>query len=271
MAGQVVEDVAERDELRREVRHLDADRLLAGDRREDADLGRRERVGEVVLERRRPSRPSCPARAGARSATTRGPAIWPTIVASTPKCASVCDELLGGARARVAVVALDRRRRLEQRAVRQPVLAGRRRRRSRARRSSASTASGSLSSSGSTSGGGSGATAPRRRRRDSSRRRRPAARRRRSRRRSSSSSAIASLGSPLEAVERAPSRRSGPAHGSARAAQQRARRGAGERAARRRGTSATPTISAPVSPITCASPPPRAPPTRRRRPCRGRS
>ena len=27
-----------------EVRHLDADRLLAGDRREDADLGRRERV-----------------------------------------------------------------------------------------------------------------------------------------------------------------------------------------------------------------------------------
>ena len=34
-----------------EVRHLDADGLLAGDRREDADLGRRERVGEVVLER----------------------------------------------------------------------------------------------------------------------------------------------------------------------------------------------------------------------------
>ena len=48
---QVVVDVAERDEVRREVRHLDADRLLARDRREDADLGRRERVGEVVLER----------------------------------------------------------------------------------------------------------------------------------------------------------------------------------------------------------------------------
>ncbi len=46
----VAEDVAERDEVRREVRHLDADRLLAGDRREDADLGRRERVGEVVAE-----------------------------------------------------------------------------------------------------------------------------------------------------------------------------------------------------------------------------
>ncbi len=47
---QVVVDVAERDEVRREVRHLDADGLLAGDRREDADLGRRQRVGEVVLE-----------------------------------------------------------------------------------------------------------------------------------------------------------------------------------------------------------------------------
>ena len=49
---QVVEDVAERDEVRARVRHLDADRLLARDRREDADLGRRERVGEVVLEPR---------------------------------------------------------------------------------------------------------------------------------------------------------------------------------------------------------------------------
>ena len=49
---QVVVDVAERDEVRREVRHLDADGLLAGDRREDPDLGRRERVAEVVLERR---------------------------------------------------------------------------------------------------------------------------------------------------------------------------------------------------------------------------
>ena len=52
VAGQVVEDVAERDEVRREVRHLDADRLLARDRREDADLRRRERVREVVLQRR---------------------------------------------------------------------------------------------------------------------------------------------------------------------------------------------------------------------------
>ncbi len=34
------------------VRDLDADRLLARDRREDPDLGRRERVGEVVLQRR---------------------------------------------------------------------------------------------------------------------------------------------------------------------------------------------------------------------------
>jgi hypothetical protein len=45
---QVGEDVAERDEVRAQVRDLDADRLLAGDRREDPDLGRREGVGEVV-------------------------------------------------------------------------------------------------------------------------------------------------------------------------------------------------------------------------------
>jgi hypothetical protein len=48
---EVVEDVAERDEVRREVRQLDADRLLAGDRREDPDLRRRERIGEIVLQR----------------------------------------------------------------------------------------------------------------------------------------------------------------------------------------------------------------------------
>jgi len=34
------------------VRHLDTDRLLARDRRQDADLGRRQRVGEVVLQGR---------------------------------------------------------------------------------------------------------------------------------------------------------------------------------------------------------------------------
>ena len=32
--------------------HLHADRLLARDRRENADLGRRQRVGEIVLQRR---------------------------------------------------------------------------------------------------------------------------------------------------------------------------------------------------------------------------
>ena len=69
---QRLEDVAERDEVRREVRQLDADRLLAGDRREDADLGRRERVREVVLQRRDLRRPSSPARAAARSASRAG-------------------------------------------------------------------------------------------------------------------------------------------------------------------------------------------------------
>ena len=50
VARRVGEDVAERDDLRRGVGDLDADGLLAGDRREDADLGRGQRVGEVVLE-----------------------------------------------------------------------------------------------------------------------------------------------------------------------------------------------------------------------------
>src|SRR4051812_47063619 len=47
---QLVEDVAERDVARALVRKLDADRLLTRDRREDADLRGRERVGEIVLE-----------------------------------------------------------------------------------------------------------------------------------------------------------------------------------------------------------------------------
>ncbi len=49
--GRLVDEIAERDEVRRAVGHLDADGLLARDRREDADLGRRQRVGEVVAQR----------------------------------------------------------------------------------------------------------------------------------------------------------------------------------------------------------------------------
>ena len=45
-------DVAEADKAATLVGHLDPDRLLAGDRGEDADVGRGERVGEVVLELR---------------------------------------------------------------------------------------------------------------------------------------------------------------------------------------------------------------------------
>ncbi len=48
----VAVDVAEGDEVRAEVRHLDSHRLLAGNRREDADLGRGERVAQVVLQLR---------------------------------------------------------------------------------------------------------------------------------------------------------------------------------------------------------------------------
>ena len=41
-------DVAEADDLAAGVGHLDPHRLLAGDRGQDADVGRRQRVGEVV-------------------------------------------------------------------------------------------------------------------------------------------------------------------------------------------------------------------------------
>ena len=50
--GRLLEDVAEVDDPAARVRDLDADRLLAGDRRQDADVGRGQRVGEVVLELR---------------------------------------------------------------------------------------------------------------------------------------------------------------------------------------------------------------------------
>src|SRR3954447_23172540 len=43
-------DVAEADEAAPLVRDLDADRLLAGDRRQDADVRRGQRVGQVILE-----------------------------------------------------------------------------------------------------------------------------------------------------------------------------------------------------------------------------
>ena len=112
-ARQVVVDVAERDEVRRVVRHLDADGLLARDRREDADLGRRERVREVVLERRdlRDLRPGRELELVARDA--RAGDLADTF-ASTPKCASVWTSSVGhpraAARAEPAGAAFERRR-----------------------------------------------------------------------------------------------------------------------------------------------------------------
>ena len=53
--GGVLEHVAEVDQLAHSFGHLDADRLLAGDRRQDPHLLGGQRVGEVVLELRRPS------------------------------------------------------------------------------------------------------------------------------------------------------------------------------------------------------------------------
>ena len=48
--GSTDDEVAERDDVRRAVRDLDADGLLARDRREDADLGGRQRVREIVAQ-----------------------------------------------------------------------------------------------------------------------------------------------------------------------------------------------------------------------------
>ena len=50
VGGLVAHHVAELDDLAVLVGHLDADRGLAGDRRQDADVGGGQRVGEVVLE-----------------------------------------------------------------------------------------------------------------------------------------------------------------------------------------------------------------------------
>ena len=50
VARHLAEDVAQRHQVRTEVRHLDAHRLLARDRRQDADLGGRERIAQVVLQ-----------------------------------------------------------------------------------------------------------------------------------------------------------------------------------------------------------------------------
>ena len=49
-ARRLLEDVAEVDDPAPGVGDLDADRLLARDRRQDPDLGGGQRVGEVVLE-----------------------------------------------------------------------------------------------------------------------------------------------------------------------------------------------------------------------------
>ena len=98
-----LEDVAERDEVRREVRQLDADGLLAGDRREDADLGRRERVREVVLERGdlRDLRPRRELQLVARDARAGDLA---DDVRLDPEVLERLDEELGDARGRLAGV-----------------------------------------------------------------------------------------------------------------------------------------------------------------------
>ena len=107
----------------REVRDLDADRLLAGDRREDADLGRRERVREVVLEPRdlRDLRPGRELELVAHDARAGDLADDRRVDAEVRER---LHELVGDrARSRRRCRPDDRRRRLQQRAVGQAVLA----------------------------------------------------------------------------------------------------------------------------------------------------
>ncbi len=118
---QVVEDVTERDELGREVRHLHADGLLARDRREDADLGRGERVREIVLERRH-LRDLRARRELELVADDAGPGDLTHDRGVDAEVRERLHEQVCGARARLARPLGRGRRRLEQRAIRQPVV-----------------------------------------------------------------------------------------------------------------------------------------------------
>ena len=119
--GKVAEDVAERDELRREVRDLDADGLLSGNRREDPDLRGRERVAQVVLE-------PCDLRhLRARRelqlvARHPRPGDLPGHARLHAELGQRTNEQVGGLRARVARRRRSRRRGAEQRAIGKPVL-----------------------------------------------------------------------------------------------------------------------------------------------------
>ena len=146
---------------------------------------------------------------------TRGPAIWPTMVASTPKCASAGHERAGRALVGALRARRGRRRRLQHAPVGEHVLAL-----ARAGRRRAVLCSSVASSATSSSGGGS--TTPRRRRPGSRARRRRAAR---------------------EARARAAARRPGPASAAAPAASARRtawRSGGGRRRRTRRRAGARP-------------------------------
>ena len=118
----VAEDVAEGDEVRAQVRDLDAHCLLAGDRRQDADLGGRERVGEVVLQRGDLGhlRAGCELELVARDPRAGDLADDAGLDAEV---AERRDEGLGDLGVRIGRAACGGRRAVQQRAVGQPVLA----------------------------------------------------------------------------------------------------------------------------------------------------
>ena len=71
--GELPVDVAQGDEVGPLVGDLHSHRRLAGDGREDADLGGGQRVGQVVLERRHLAPPWCPEPVAARTGSPAGP------------------------------------------------------------------------------------------------------------------------------------------------------------------------------------------------------
>ncbi len=91
-----LEDVAQRDELARPVRHLDADGRLARDGCEDAHVGRRHGVGDVLGEAGDAGDLDARARARSRSASRSGRPCSPTRRVSTPCAASAPHQLLAG-------------------------------------------------------------------------------------------------------------------------------------------------------------------------------
>ena len=102
-----LDQLAERDHLRRRVRHLDADRALPGNRRDDADARRAHREREVVRRGSRTGAPSRPAPGSTSNCVTTGPVVRPT---SSPSTLNVRSASMSFDAHRVELALAERRR-----------------------------------------------------------------------------------------------------------------------------------------------------------------